>query len=427
MFAPATVAIARIDTYLAARMREGTFSGVVLVADGRRIIFNRAYGLANREDGTPNTVNTLFRIASMTKPLVATTALALAERKQLDLDASICASLSSCPPAWQPTTLRNLLTFTSGIPDLFDSVAAVPPDQLPSAVDAAIRSAKPDELNLRFVSGTNTAYSNFNYLLVAYAIQHATNRSWLAAMDEFVLQAARMRATRYDDAYAIVSGRARGYRIVGSHLENTKYEDDGGLSAGGMLSTSGDIYRFVLALQSGELIDTQMLHVALTPDSAGFGYGWQIATFFGAAVDDFTGGTNGFSSNVSYYPGDGLTVVVLSNLENAGAKGLSCDVGAIVHGIQPRDAALSFEPISAINAAILGTYAGEDGVHRTFSLGTGGLQYQSANSPTAQAIVADGVRRYALADHPDVVFDLSTDGRHVLATSCGATLFDARR
>ena len=423
---PPTAAAERIDRYLAGRASAGTFSGAVLVATGNRIIFERAYGSANYEDGTPNATTTLFRIASMTKPLVAAAALVLASRGRLDLDASICASVRPCPLGWQPVTLRNLLTFTSGIPDLFSSVAAVPPSQLPDAVNAAISSTKKETLSLTAPPGTRTEYSNFDYLLLAYAIQRSSRQSWLEAVTDLILTPAGMTSTRYDDALELVRGRARGYIIAGTRIENTKYEDDGGLSAGGMLSTLGDLYRFVAAYQDARFFPAPMRDLALRADDAGFGYGWQIASFFGRPIQDFTGGTNGFSSNMSYYPQDATTVIVLSNLENAGAKGVSCDIGAIVHGDAPRNELLSFAPVTAAASDIIGTFAGKDGTLRTFALGTNGLTYHGSRS-SLQSVIRNGTRSYALADRPDVVFDVAADGKTVRASSCGSPLFEAAR
>lgn len=426
MLPPTVVVLHRIDAYLADRTRARSFSGVVLVAGKDRVIFERAYGEANYEDKTPNRISTLFRIASMTKPLVAATALALVDRKELTLDAPICSSLVVCPPQWESVRLSNLLAFTSGVPDLFSAVPAVAPAELPDAVDAAIRSSKADDLKLVFPPGSKTEYSNFDYLLVGYAIQHAAQRSWLATMKELVLKPAGMADTRYDSAFDIIPGRARGYRIVGASIENTKYEDDGGLSAGGILSTAIDMYRFIRAYQADRFFSGATRALALTPDGAGFGYGWQITSFFGWSVQDFTGGTNGFSSNFSYYPQDQTTVVVMSNLENAGAKRISCDVGAIVHGRQPLDE-LAFKALTDAKEPVVGTYTGKDGTQRFFQMEANGLTYHTSSSPSSQMVIRNGPTSYALAERPDVVFYLSTNGRTLHATSCGMPLFDAIR
>lgn len=423
--AAAESGVAGASAYLDARTRNGTFSGVVLIARGSEVIFERAYGDADYESVTPNRIDTRFRIASLTKPLVATAALALAARGRLDLDASICTVLRVCTDAWRPATLRELLSLSSGIPDLFGSVAAVAPAALPDAVDAAVRAATPKSLQLEFVPGSKSEYSNFDYLLLGYALQVRGGASWMDVLQRSVFDPAGMRATQYDDPWPIVPGRARGYRIVSGHLENTKYEDDGALSAGGLLSTARDLNEFIAAYQNDRLIPAALRAQATVPNASAFGYGWQITSFFGARVEDFTGGTNGFSGNISYYPADRLTVVVLSNIENVGAKGIACDLGALMHDKDPRDRSLDFAPVRAASQ-LSGTYVDATGKLRIFTRDERGLHY-AAGSGSPQDLIGDGPNTFALAEHPDVVIDASPDGGSVRSTSCGELLFEAKR
>ncbi|HEV3090625.1 MAG TPA: serine hydrolase domain-containing protein [Candidatus Cybelea sp.] len=425
---PASALTNALDSYLIARVAHRTFSGVVLVARDDRVLFERAYGDADYEANVPNGTATIFRIASMTKPLVATAALALAARGTLRLDASICSLLDSCPPGWDRVTVANLLQLSSGIPDAFDRVAAVPPASLPDAVNAAIAQIGPEKLRPAFTPGSKSEYSNFDYLLLGYALARAMRESWLAVLQQTLLTPASMNATQYDDPWRVIPGRARGYRVENGELKNTKYEDDGALSAGGLLSTARDLLRFLQIFQTDRIAPAPLRAEALTPNAQGFGYGWQIAQFFGKTAIDFTGGTNGFSSNFSYYPADRLSVIVLSNIENAGAKGLSCDVGAIVHGIAPRNRAFSFAAVSAAAAAsVAGTYASADGTLRKLIAGADGLTYQSSNSPAPQPLLGNGDRSYVLAEHPDVVIDVSSDAGQISVTSCGQALFTGKR
>jgi CubicO group peptidase (beta-lactamase class C family) len=169
-----------------------------------------------------------------------------------------------------------------------------------------------------------------------------------------------------------------------------------------MLSTALDLFRFIRAFQSDRIVPATLRRQALTPNSGEFGYGWQITTFFGREVQDFTGGTNGFAANVSYYPADNLTVVVLSNIENAGAKSLSCDIGALMHRETPRNGMVSFGSVPVTRfGSIVGTYIDDRGVQRRIAQTNGVFTYQSATSPSPQQLIAAGPDSLALAEHPD--------------------------
>src|SRR5579884_211326 len=139
---PAQTLERRIDAYL--RARPGApFSGVVTVARNGTVLFNQAYGFADADLGVPNRTDLRFGLGSLTKPITATAALRLVERGQLRLDDRICRYLRQCPPAWQAITLAQLLSHTSGLPDLFSELPAAPVDSTRAVIGgcATIRAA----------------------------------------------------------------------------------------------------------------------------------------------------------------------------------------------------------------------------------------------------------------------------------------------
>src|SRR6476659_10885701 len=93
------------------------FMGTVLVARGDDVIFSKAYGSANLEWNTPNTIDAKFRIGSITKQFTAAAILLLEERGKLKLDDPIKTYYPDAPAAWDKITLRHLLGHTSGIPN----------------------------------------------------------------------------------------------------------------------------------------------------------------------------------------------------------------------------------------------------------------------------------------------------------------------
>jgi CubicO group peptidase (beta-lactamase class C family) len=114
-----------LSSYMEARVRANDFSGAVLVKLGGERLLLRGYGLANREWAIPNTPTTRFRLGSLTKGFTATLIMQLNGRGRIDLNAGICSYLSSCPQAWRPVTVHQLLTHTGGIPSLTDDAEFV--------------------------------------------------------------------------------------------------------------------------------------------------------------------------------------------------------------------------------------------------------------------------------------------------------------
>jgi CubicO group peptidase (beta-lactamase class C family) len=92
--------------YLDAAARVDHFSGTVLVALEGKVVFEQAYGLADRKSQTPNTIETMYRIGSMSKPITATAVMSLRDSGKLKISDSICRYLSPCPAAWKAITHR---------------------------------------------------------------------------------------------------------------------------------------------------------------------------------------------------------------------------------------------------------------------------------------------------------------------------------
>lgn len=109
---------AKNDEYMKSAVEVERFSGSILVARDGQAIVSKGYGMANVELDMPNTLNTVFRLASITKQFTATAIMMLQERGKLNANDPFCKYLTDCPAAWQPITIRHLLTMTGGIPNL---------------------------------------------------------------------------------------------------------------------------------------------------------------------------------------------------------------------------------------------------------------------------------------------------------------------
>lgn len=319
----------RLAEYMSGRAEAG-FSGAVLVTQGSEVLVREGYGLADAELGVRNTPETVFRVGSVIKPFVAVTVLRLAARGRLNLSDPLSKYISAMPQGWRSASIEDLLSHTSGIPDLFGEVASGPPSELRKLIDDTLRRF--EEASLRSDPGSEYAYSNFGYLLLAYILEVADENPWLEVLQREAFSPAALQRTRYDDVWDIVPNRARGYRRAKGVILNTVYKDHGALSAGGLLSTVDDLHRFVTALHDGVLLPADLKHRMFTPVHSGYGLGWQVARFFDRPVSNHSGGIGGFSSHIAYYASERLFIAVLSNVESEPVKAVACDLAALVLG-----------------------------------------------------------------------------------------------
>ena len=109
---------AKVDEYMKSAVEFERFTGSILIARDGKPIVSKGYGMANIEFDAPNNPQTVFRLASLTKQFTATAIMMLQERGKLNVNDLACKYLAECPAAWQPITIRHLLTMTHGIPGI---------------------------------------------------------------------------------------------------------------------------------------------------------------------------------------------------------------------------------------------------------------------------------------------------------------------
>jgi CubicO group peptidase (beta-lactamase class C family) len=373
----------RLAEYMNALAAQGRFSGAVLVAREGKVVFSRAYGMANYELGVPNTTETKFRIGSMTKPFTATAVMLLQERGKLSVGDSICKYVSDCPAAWQPITLRHLLSHTSGLAKQDKAADYLKTAMLPMTVAQLIEGLKnrpPD-----FKPGERFDYNNNGYVLLGHVIERASGRSYEAFMRENLFAPLGMNDTGYDRHEPVIKNRAAGYVREGAALLNAAYIDQSQpFAAGALYSTAGDLLRWDQALYAEKLLPRKTLEEMFTPVAGPYGYGWFVTRQFGRRLLWHGGGTPGFAADLLRFPDDRVTVIILSNLESAPVLRAGNDLAAIVFGekyeIPKERVALK------VGAKTLEAYRGD---------------YEDRPGRTTSVIVEGGTLMLKLAGQPD--------------------------
>jgi CubicO group peptidase (beta-lactamase class C family) len=340
---PSQGIVSQVDNLLTTEAQDKVsyrFSGSVLIARGGKVLFSKGYGMADWQNQMPNTPHTKFHVASLTKQFTAMAILILQEQGKLHVQDHACNYVPECPPAWQPITIHELLTHSSGIPTLSN-----PPTTLPSSPQQVIALYK--KLPLDFPAGTQFRYSNMGYQLLGYIIQQVTGEPYAEFVQHSILAPLQMRETDFDPAYPSLPDQATGY-VVGK-LPATPTLFDRSLpngwsfllAAAGLESTVEDLYRWDQALYTHTLVSAHSLEQMFTPDistcpsaawcptpltSSAYGYGWFIAKEPGRRVMWHEGVGNGFRAYIGHYPDDKTTIIVLSNLDTVDAFGLASEL-----------------------------------------------------------------------------------------------------
>jgi len=288
---------------------------VAIVYDGKQIV-RAAYGMGDRTWQIPTRPDAVYRVGSVTKMFTAVTVLQLVQAGQMSLDASVRTYLPDLPPAWQPITIRHLLTHTSGAPEYMSSTNSfrtlMRVERTPPAVLALIQDRP-----LRFVPGSKYEYSNTNYVALGMIIEKLTGKTYVDVIESRFLRPLGMTHSGYFDYTRIVPALVPGYLREDGRLQIMFH------IAPSMLYAAGNLYSTIddLLLWDRALHDTDALGLspALKDEmfrNQGFGYGLGafVEKIDGEAAVGHGGTLPGYQLGYERFTRLPLTVLVLTNV-----------------------------------------------------------------------------------------------------------------
>jgi len=301
----------------------------VAVVRNDRLVWAQGFGHSNLEDRTPATSNTIYRLASISKPLTATGLMKLVDRGAIDLDAPANQylpgpRLRTYLGSANEMTIRRIANHTSGLPihyNFFYDGVAIP------SMDETIR-------RYGFASktpGSGWEYSNLGFGILNYITATVAGTLWGEFMEQEVYDplgmsrtSDRIRPGRESDA-AVQYGRD----LTGRFFPVSHYEfDHPGASV--IVSTVQDLARFArLHMNAGQLDGvrilspeaTQQMQVKTSSSGSDRGYGiaWAISTYRGQRSIAHSGGMPGVSTILRLFPDDKSALVVLTNSDRRNA------------------------------------------------------------------------------------------------------------
>ncbi len=380
----------QIETVIKQVMARDNVPGlsVALVTDGQ-VRWANGYGLADVENNVPAKAGTVYRLASLSKPITATAAMQLFERGKLDLDAPVQKYCPAFPQKQWPVTARQLLGHLGGVRHYHANGDDTEITRHYTSVVAALDVFKDDPL--LHEPGTKYLYSSYGFTLLGCVIEGASGLKYADYVRANIFQPASMEQMRVDDLFTIIPNRAQGYQksasgeLRNSGLLDTSYK----IPAGGLAATVEDLARFAVALQKGALVKPETLTLMWTRQKTrdgketSYGLGWGVAAQQGRQIIAHSGAQQRVSTLLYMIPERHYAVVVMANLEDAAASlsEIARDLTAIVFGEK-------YEPPVApkeitLDAKTLDAYVG---------------QYQLT---------------------PSLIFTLTNDGGHLMAQTAG--------
>jgi len=315
-----------IDSLLTYLCQQNRFMGVVCIREHNKTVFNKAYGMMGAEAGRPVAAraDTKYRIGSISKTYTAVMIMQLLEEKKLSLDDTLAKYFKEIPNAGK-ITLKQLLLHQSGLYNFTDDPQWKETYTYVSQKEMLDRFAKQQPV---FAPGTQTAYSNTNYMLLGYIIEQITEKSLAENLQRRICKKIGLQHTLLpggktaigrNEAISFSLNKGRWEPVAEMHVSVAE-------GAGGIIATAEEVGKFYEALLQRRLLQgatlEQMLPVEGENNITGinsFGYGIHSVPF-GKEHSGYghSGHIDAFSTMACYFPGDKISISLFDNGEVMG-------------------------------------------------------------------------------------------------------------
>jgi CubicO group peptidase (beta-lactamase class C family) len=321
----------RVDDFLKTAQIKAGFSGTVIIARGGQPIYQGAFGFSHLESKALNTLDTPFRIASLSKQFTAAAIFCLEGQGKLNIDDPVHKYLTEFSKApYRDITIHHLLTHTSGLPrtpeGLTHSARWNNMSRAETPVDDYVRLAV--EMPLKFDPGTKYEYSNFGYRVLAALIARVTGREYADFMEQELFQPLGMknsgvaRVTRPESESRVAEGLTiQKLDPAGQHVYVNG--EDGrnfgaGYGSGGIYTSANDLLKWDRVLAGDDFLNASQKARLFTPVHDNYACGWIVKKpGNGRETQSHSGANEGFFSQILRVPDDGLVIIAVGNVDDS--------------------------------------------------------------------------------------------------------------
>ena len=297
--------------YMQAQVDVNNFSGTVLVTKNGSVLLKKSYGLADYEWNINNTNDTKYSLASVSKQFTAAAILQLVDKKQLSFDSKLNKFFPNFPKG-DSITIHMLLCHMSGLQMDFDELYL---KNVSITQDSALKYI--EQKKLLFSPGTNTAYSNIGYYLLARIIEKLSNQNYSEYLKTNIFEKAGMNNTGVITNNELITKRAKNYIVVENRYINNPYINwEYNIGHDGVYSTVEDLALWDNVLYGTTVLSAEMKKLMFTScNDQNWGYGFIVNPFYnqGHQLIAHDGGFFGAMTSLNRFTDDKIFVTVLSN------------------------------------------------------------------------------------------------------------------
>ncbi len=345
---------------------------VLKVTMDGKTLYKKIKGVSDLEQKSSITEETIFEAGSISKQVTAAAVLILVKKFGLKLNEDIRKYFPEMPSYGSVITIQQLLNHTSGLKDWghIAAMSGIPRHSYTYTQQAAL-SIMFRQKSLNFTPGTNYAYSNSNYTLLASLVEKVTKMNLLQFTQKELFEPLGMSHTSWRNNYKdVVGNRAQAYQAAGKTYQlYMPFENVVG--HGGLLTTVDDLdkwnNRFLLKEGFLSEIFKQQIITQTLPGGFAMQYGNGIfaKSFNGYMELSHSGSTAGYNAWAAYYPESKISISLLSNSSKLNAEWYGNQIRTIIFGAKADakpNTENTFTPAKSSIKALDGLYKNLDGV-----------------------------------------------------------------
>lgn len=336
----------KVDVFIDSFVRKNNFNGSILISKGAKVSYKKSFGFANFQFKVPNTVDTRYKVASITKAFTSVLILQLYEQGKIDLNKTISAYLPDYKgEAADKVKIVQLLTATSGIYNM--DAGTTMESVLKNGLPQYQKPYTSDEMLAKFCSGALVRepgkefdYNNADFIILGKIIEKISGKTFQENLSEKFLLPLGMKN----------SGMLFQQNVIDKLADTYFYRDDikalvndlpvymeNWYAAGAMYSTADDLLKFTDALFSKKLLKQSTLDLMFTSGLGEYGYGVWVYKDYKINGKMYTivkrpGSIMGAQAMLFHILEDGSTILILSNTGTVSLDDFSADLAKqVVH------------------------------------------------------------------------------------------------
>lgn len=281
-----------MDAYFKRLTQNKLFQGAVWI-EKNDLFLKKGYGFRDVQNQIPNTTQTSFSIASITKNMTAVAILQLEEKGKLTVSDRLSQYFPNLPYG-DKITIHHLLTHTAGLP--WEKVTNY------------------RDIKLIYEPGTNQRYSNVGYMLLGDIIQKVTHNTYENYIRQHIFLPLGMEHSGFDINHAHVSNKAFGYALKNNQMVKVTRDFATRGGSGSLYSSVEDLATYFKAFETEALLSHGAIQDMQTAKYQSWGYGWVVSNQ-GSQLS-LSGSTTGYNSVIRQNMNEASLIILLSNLEN---------------------------------------------------------------------------------------------------------------